>query len=231
MTRRLQLVLLSVPSIQACLERHRSCYRPIAGFVDQVIVFERLAGRAVSLKHRLTEGEVEEELPLDADSEALIDAVLVASGPLEGWTAIIGDEGLRCQVSSKKHELRAMGPGLTGHARAIWEIGSQVIDRGANHYGLTSKMLTQLEEKIAICEEAPILAESAPRALRGAVERLSFFLRDVMDPLMRGFLLSAPEFYTEYVTARKGPAAARLKSAPRSQRAATPISGDTALSS
>jgi len=67
--------------------------------------------------------------------------------------------------------------------------------------------------------------------MRGAVERLSFFLRDVMDPSMRGFLLSAPEFYTEYVTARRGPAAARMNAGARSQRTATPISSDTALSS
>jgi len=83
---------LSVPSIQACLERHRSCYRPIAGFIDQVIVFERLAARAVSLKQRVAEGEVEEEPPLDAASEALNRRRPSRFWPARRWSAIIGDE-------------------------------------------------------------------------------------------------------------------------------------------
>jgi len=232
MTRRQQLVLLSVPSIQSCLERHRACYRPIAGLVDQVTMFERLAARAVSLKQRADESDPEEEVPLDADTEALIEAVRIASGPLEGWTAIIGDETLRCQVGSTKSELRAMGPGLTGHARVIWEIGSRSLDRGAGHYGLTSKMLSRLEETIAVCDQADILPESANRALCGAVDRLSFFLRDIMDPLMRGFLRSAPEFYVEYVEARKGPSAVRaLRGGLRRRTSTAEVTEDAALSS
>jgi hypothetical protein len=124
-----------------------------------------------------------------------------------------------------------MGPGLTGHARAIWEIGTRSLSLGASHYGLTPKMLTQLEAAIVVCDEADILPESATAALRGGVDRLSFFLRDVMDPLMRGFLLSAPEFYTEYVEARKGPTSARTVRARGGRQTGLSVTEDAALNS
>jgi hypothetical protein len=189
--------------IQDCLQKHESCYREVAGFLDQVAVFRRLAAKAAFLESQ-NKNSVSGETYENNESEGLIKALLVASGPMEGWAAILGDETLRCQVGAKTCELRAMGGGLTGHARSIWKIGNDSITRGASHYGLTQAMLDGLNSRILSCEGAP---EERPPALRGAVDRLYFFLRDVMDPLVRAFLLSAPEFCEDYRRARKRAAA------------------------
>jgi hypothetical protein len=189
-------VLQTVPAIQDCLLKHESCYQGIEGFKDQVAVFRRLAERALARKQR--EGR---DTALSPESAGLIQALLVVSGPLEAWAAIIGEEVVRCQAGAQRRELRAMGSGLSGHAQALSAIGAEAIKQGASHYGLTSSMLDDLNERIRAYDAAS--CEGVP-TLRSATDQLSFFLRDVMDPLVRGFLIRAPEFCADYRKARKG---------------------------
>jgi hypothetical protein len=64
-------------------------------------------------------------------------------------------------------------------------------------------MLDRLHACIERCEAT---TDEGSATLRQAADRLYFFLRDVMDPLVRGFLLSAPEFCADYKKARKAAA-------------------------
>ncbi len=204
MTRRHALLLRSLPLLAECLQTHENVYLAVPGFAEQVTVFRRLA-----IKAQLQEQcslRIDTELPIDLQlaREALIQACRAVSGPLAGWAAVIGDERLRNQVNSTPDELRAIGQGLIDHARAIAAIGRRTLPQGAGHYGVTKIALERLDQETEAFSAAVGGFPGALPSLRTASDQLRFFLRDVMDPLVDGFLLSAPGFCAAYRQARKG---------------------------
>jgi hypothetical protein len=203
MHRRHQLVLHTISQLTDCLRRHETIYRGVPGFTEQVEIFRRLATEAETQAERCLDSSPDLPTNLREIRETLIQTVCAVSGPLAGWAAIIGDESLRSQFSSTPQELRAMGAGLGDHARAIAAIGRCTLGQGAGHYGLTEIALERLHQETLRFEETLERCPEAFHSLRSAAEELHVFLRDVMDPLVRGFLLSAPGFCAAYRHARK----------------------------
>jgi len=198
-----ELLLRSLPLLTDCLQTHESVYQRVPGFAEQVTVFRRLAIKMQLQEQRVLRSEIEVPIDIQAIRDSLIQACRAVSGPLAGWAAVIGDESLRCQVASTPEALRAMGPALIDQARTIAAIGRRTLNQGAAHYGVTKSALEHLDQAADAFEAAVASFPEAVPSLRTASDHLRFFLRDVMDPLVEGFLLTAPEFWSAYRQARK----------------------------
>lgn len=203
MHRRRHLVLHTLHPLSNCLKDHEAVYRNVPGFTEQVAVFHRLAAAAALQTEHCLDGRPHLPQDLRDVRESLIQTICSVSGPLAGWAAVIGDESLRGQLVRTAAELRAMGPTLSDHARAIAAIGRCTLTQGAGHYGLTELALERLLRETREFETRVDACPDAFQTLHGAAEELHAFLRQVLDPLVSGFLLSAPHFCAAYRQARQ----------------------------
>jgi hypothetical protein len=176
-------LLLRARLVEACLDLHQDAFADNPGFRAQREEFRRLLGRAVE-----ADGGAEP----DQAREALARAVRIASGPLESWAAVIGDEPLRLLAGSCPEGWTLRGAGLAEHARALVAAGREALGQGAAGFGLTEALLEDVEARMAAVEA---------EVERGAVREVEAFRRAVLDPLVRLYLDRAPGFCAAYRTA------------------------------
>jgi hypothetical protein len=209
MTTRQFLALQSAKSTLEKLRKHERTYAHNAGLIEQVAKFNEVLAQVT----RLAREQAAASDGLTAENskarENLIDTLPVLTGIGEGWAAAAGHESLRSRLTTNRTELTALGLRLEVNAPVYLEAAREAGNLGAERFGMTEKLLGQLSTQIEQLAAAPTVRgvrderKTVTQELSDALVEMMAFLSDVLDPLMRAFLLTAPRFYEEYRNSRR----------------------------
>jgi len=209
MTARQFLALQSARSTAAKLRKHRASYDGNEGFKEQVDVLHGHLSRVDLLaREQAAAAQGTGDLQVVARDQ-LVNSLLIVSGLGEGWAAATGQTLLRHRLTAHRTELLGWGLRLDVRADNLLQAAREAASLGAVRFGLTTELLDELAGHIVAWTKSSTTREfrderkTVTQDLGDAVVETMTFLRDVIDPLMRGFLRSDPRFFEEYRNSRR----------------------------
>jgi len=156
---------------------------------------------------------------------ALVDALLPVCGQLIALGKRTGDADMRQRASGPRSAWLKVPQGkLAGRATSILEL-ARTHRAALTPFGTTGEGLTKLEAAITAFEAALALPrdvinrrKTITGLIRDEIKIVCTTLREELDPLMRQFEATHPQFYTDYHNAR---ALVDLPTIPRAKREAS----------
>jgi hypothetical protein len=209
MTARQFLALRSARATAAKLRKHQAAYADLPGFADQVHHLDVLLARIDRLAREQAVAHLGTAAVQAQAREELVDSLVILAGFGEGWAAATGNTLLRHRLATSRTDLLAQGLRLDVRADNLLAAAREALALGADRFGLTHDLVDQTAARLAAWTASATLRDTrdqrktVTQELGDAVVETMTFLRDVMDPLMRGFLRSAPRFAEEYRHARR----------------------------
>ena len=209
MTARQFLALQSAKATSEKFRKYKHLYNGNPGFAEQVGKFDGYLSRVNQLAREQAGSAEGLTVENSKAREKLIDTLLVVTGIGQGWAAAAGHETLRRRLTTSRTELIALGLRLDMNAHAYLEAACEARDLGAERFGMTEALLGRLSQQIDQITSAPTVRgvrderKTVTKELSDALVEMIGFLSEVLDPLMRAFLLTEPRFYEEYRNSRR----------------------------